>query len=124
MNGVPPGIQIVASGVCQQGATVGEVARQTIGCIATKQINDGAWQVKVMDLSVVDGGPNLLIAFPGRGSNITGGVSFGQGDVVNVDGDPTIFAFEGYHDDGEGPASFDCEYNFIVVKWPGGVVTE
>jgi hypothetical protein len=109
-----PPFVIIAAGVCPQNLSPGQRAPNTTLCTVIRGLT-GQWTATVDDLSV-DPGECVLILSPGGGSNVAGGVSFGQSQQSG-----RTFAFESYRNVGAGEdppgQPFDIEIGFIVVKY-------
>lgn len=114
-GGIQPPIQIAAAGVCPQNLAAGRAAPNVIGATAISGGN-GVWLVTAKDPTILPDGSWALIAFPGNGSNLPEGVSFGQSQAQTVNGF-TLFSYSTYRND--TGAALDVESRFVIVKWPG-----
>lgn len=109
-----PPFQIIAAGVCPQGLSPGARAPNVVGAVVING-GTGVWQITVTDPTALPG-DCVLILSPGGGSNLAGGIAFGQStQSVNV------FSFSTYRNDTN--AAVDVESQFIVVRWPAGAET-
>lgn len=110
--------EIVASGVCPQGASPADVAPNTCRCKATNG-GTGVWQIDADD-PTLDIGNCVLILSAGSGSNIPGGLSFGQSAQI---GNTFLFTVYQNRDTDDGTylgTAVDIEVQFVIVKQPLG----
>lgn len=123
-NGVLPPIQIAAAGRLPQGVAAGLAAYNVVGCTAISG-GTGIWQITANDPTILPDGSWALIVFPGSGSNLPGGVSYGQSQAQTING-KTLFSFECYQNvNGETPGTpVDVEHRFILAKWPDSANVE
>ena len=107
--------QIVASGILPQGLSPGGKAPNTCLCTAING-GTGTWQITADDPTITPENSEL-IAFPGSGSNVPGGISFGQASQSG-----RVFLIESYSvlavGEGDPGDPIDITVNFIIVKFP------
>ena len=111
-----PPFQIVAAGILPQGLSAGARAPHVVGATALKAGGGaGEWQITVNDPSC-DSHNTALVLSPGGGSNLAGGVSFGQSTQSTNAAGLLLLLFDTYRNDTN--AAIDVEVHFMVVKWP------
>jgi hypothetical protein len=101
--------KIIACGLLPQNLSPGDLAGNCVGA-RVQRGTTGIWVVTVADPTVTPDN-SALFAFPGTGSNLTGGISFGQSTQAGQ-----VYTITTYRN--STGLAFDVPVNFFVLKWP------